>query len=43
MKPDMDKICVMLSGLKAVKVIRMVSQQISTKEAVFVIHFAELK
>lgn len=43
MKPEMDKICVKCSGLKAVEVMGMVSQPISTQEAAFVIHFAELK
>lgn len=43
MKPEMYKICVMRSGLKAVKIIGMVSQQISTQGTAFFIHFAKPK
>lgn len=43
MKPETHKICVTCPGLKAVKMIGIVSQQFSTQEAAFTIHFAELK
>lgn len=42
-KPETHKICGRHSGLKALKIIGMVSQQFATLTAAFTIHFAELK
>lgn len=41
-KPETHKICVRCSGLKALKLIGMVSQQFATLTAAFTVHFAEL-